>query len=217
MIKKKIGIFGGTFDPIHNGHLAMARALKAALGLDEMRLLPCHLPPHRQQPGVDSQQRTRMAELAVADCEHLTVDARELKRDRHSYSIDTLIELREKLGPYASLTLCMGMDSLNSLSGWYRWQELLDYAHIAVVARPGCSMPDAGDLVQWLLKYGGSVDTIDSRAAGSVAVFDLGLVPISATEIRGRISKNESIESLVPDVVRYYIKEHDLYCSTNSI
>ncbi len=217
MIKQKIGIFGGTFDPIHNGHLAMARALKTALGLDEMRLLPCHLPPHRQQPGVDSQQRARMAELAVADCEYLTVDCRELKRARHSYSIDTLIELRETLGPDTSLTLCMGMDSLNSLSSWHRWQELLDCAHIAVVARPGCSLPESGDLVRWLLEYGGSVDTINRRAAGSVAVFDLGLVPISATDIRGRISKSESIENLVPDTVRYYIKEHDFYCSTNLI
>ena len=215
MIKQKVGIFGGTFDPIHNGHLAMARALKVALGLDEMRLLPCHLPPHRQQPGVDSQQRARMVELAVADCEYLTVDCRELKRDRHSYSIDTLIELREKLGPDASLTLCMGMDSLNSLSSWHRWQELLDCAHIAVVARPGCSLPDSGELVPWLLEFGGSVDTINRLAGGSVAVFDLGLVPISATDIRGRISNNESIISLVPAAVRPYINEHDLYQSKN--
>lgn len=213
---KKIGIFGGTFDPIHNGHLAMAGELKAALALDEMRLLPCHLPPHRQQPGVSSQLRAEMAEMAVLDCKDLSVDCRELNRHSPSYSIDTLIELREELnnefGSNTSLTLCMGMDSLNSLTSWHRWDELLNYAHIAVVSRPGCEYPDASSEVGlWLLENQGSPDTIAAQAAGTVSVYQLSLLAISATDIRAQIAQGESPSALLPQRVWQCIKERGLY------
>lgn len=199
----------------------MARELKTALALDEMRLLPCHLPPHRQQPGVDSQTRAEMAEMAVLDCQDLTVDRRELNRNSPSYSIDTLIELRQELNNEVegevSLTLCMGMDSLNGLAHWHRWNELLNYAHIAVVSRPDCDYPDADSEVGlWLLEHQGSPEIIAAQAAGTVSVYQLSLLPISATDIRAQIAQGKSPGAQLPECVWHCIKERGLYGS-NSI
>lgn len=219
--RKKIGIFGGTFDPIHIGHLRMALELKQQLGLDEMRLLPCHQPPHRDAPQVSSQQRAEMLRIALQDCPELQLDERELQRDKPSYTYDTLQEFRKEFGSEVSLVLCMGEDAFAGLPKWYCWQELIQLAHIVVIARPGWSIPASGEARDLLNKHLREVNSLDEQSldekpldetpAGSIVLQSPRLLPISATEIRQQISAGHSAQFLVPDEVWNYIKANKLY------
>lgn len=211
--RKTLGIFGGTFDPVHNGHLRMALELKQHLGLDEMRLMPCHQPPHREAPGVTSEHRAAMAELAVADCADLTVDNRELLRDQTSYTVETLCELRDEIGSEMSLCLAMGMDSLVNLHSWRRWRELLDLCHIVVAARPGWSCPESGEVAELLESHGAPASVLSECPNGHIVVETLRLLPISATEVRAQIAAGESPQFLIPESVWRYIAKHGLYQS----
>lgn len=208
---KTIGIFGGTFDPIHIGHLRMALELKQHLGLDEMRLLPCHQPPHRAVPGVTSDHRAAMTRLAVAHCPELTVDERELRRDEPSYTVETLTQMREELGQEVSLCLAMGMDSLMTFPRWVRSQEILSLANLVVAARPGWSLPEQGEAAQLLARYQVEAGTLKTRPSGGIVVDTLRLLPISATEIREQIATGISPQYLLPDSVWTYICEQGLY------
>jgi len=210
-MRKKIGIFGGTFDPIHIGHLRMALELKEQLGLDEMRLLPCHQPPHRGAPQVSSAQRAEMLRIALQDCPELQLDERELQRDKPSYTYDTLLELRAELGSEVSLVLCMGEDAVAGLPNWYCWQELIGLAHIVVIARPGWAIPESGDARDLLDKYQGEPKRLTEAVAGSIVLQSPRLLPISATEIRQQIQAGTSAQFLVPDAVWNYIKANQLY------
>lgn len=209
--RKKIGIFGGTFDPIHIGHLRMALELKEQLGLDEMRLLPCHQPPHRAAPQVSSAQRAEMLRIALQDCPELQLDERELQRDKPSYTYDTLLELRAELGSEVSLVLCMGEDAFAGIPSWYCWQELIHLAHIVVIARPGWTLPVSGEVRDLRDKYQGEPKQLDETAAGSIVLQSPRLLPISATDIRQQIQAGNSAQFLVPDAVWNYIRTHDLY------
>lgn len=210
-MRKKIGIFGGTFDPIHIGHLRMALELKEQLDLDEMRLLPCHQPPHRDVPQVSSAQRAEMLRIALQDCPELQLDERELQRDKPSYTYDTLLELRAELGSDVSLVLCMGEDAFAGLPNWYCWQELIRLAHIVVIARPGWNIPESGDARDLLDEYQGEPKRLTEAAAGSIVLQSPRLLPISATEIRQQIQVGKSAQFLVPDAVCNYIKANHLY------
>ena len=210
-MRKKIGIFGGTFDPIHIGHLRMALELKQQLGLDEMRLIPCHKPPHRKSPQVSSIQRADMVGLALKDCPDLQIDERELLRNKPSYTFDTLRELRAECGEDVSLVLCMGEDAFAGLSSWYCWQELVNLAHIVVISRAGWNIPDSGEVRDLLQRHQGDVNSLDYKAAGSIVLQSLRLLPISATEIRELIGEEKSAQFLVPDAVWKYINVNNLY------
>lgn len=209
--RKKIGIFGGTFDPIHIGHLRMALELKQQLGLDEMYLLPCHQPPHRDAPQVSSEQRAEMLRIALQDCPELQLDERELQRAKPSYTYDTLLELRAELGGEVSLVLCMGEDAFAGLPNWYCWQELIQLAHIVVIARPGWSIPDSGEARNLLNKHLREAANLDNAPAGSIVLQSPRLLPISATEIRQQVQAGKSAQFLVPDAVWNYIKAKQLY------
>jgi len=210
-MRKKIGIFGGTFDPIHIGHLRMALELKEQLGLDEMRLLPCHQPPHRDAPQVSSVQRVEMLRIALQYCPELQLDERELQRDKPSYTYDTLLELRAELGSEVSLVLCMGEDAFAGLPNWYCWQELIRLAHIVVVARPGWAIPDSGEARDLLNKHEREPKSLDYASAGSIVLQSPRLLPISATEIRQQIQAGKSAQFLVPEAVWNYINANQLY------
>lgn len=210
-MRKCIGIFGGTFDPIHLGHLRSALELKQKLKLDEMRLLPCYIPPHRASPSVDAQQRLKMLQLALAECSELSWDGRELSREKPSYTYDTLSELRAELGPDISLSWCMGMDSFVGLDTWHRWRELLDLAHLVIVTRPGWELPEEGPVAELVARYNADCDEIAALSAGKLVIIQQRLLPISATDIRAQIKAGNSPQFLLPDAVWNYIRAHHFY------
>ena len=210
-VLKKIGIFGGTFDPVHIGHLRMALELKQCAGFDELRLVPCHQPPHRGVPRVSSLQRAKMLSIALQNCKELMLDERELARDKPSYTFDTLQDFRRDFGENVSLTLCMGEDAFAGLATWHRWQEIIELAHVLVVARPGWATPQSGDVYEFLNSHRGQLSDIEHRPAGSIVLQTLRLLPISATEIRQEIVEGRSAQFLVPDGVWDYICDNQLY------
>ncbi len=211
--RKTIGLFGGTFDPIHVGHLRVALELKQRLHLDEMRLVPCHIPPHRYEPVASPEQRAAMVKLAISDCPHLQIDEIELANPEPSFSIHTLEVLREQLGSDVSLCLSMGMDSLINLSTWHRWRELLSFGHIIVAARPNSALPESGEIAEFIQQHQGSGGDLHARPSGSIVIVESTLLPISATEIREMIPKAESPQFLLVDSVLRYIKANNLYGS----
>ena len=210
-MRKKIGIFGGTFDPVHIGHLRLALELKQQLGLDEMRLVPCQKPPHRDAPQASSIQRAEMLSIALEGCPELQLDTRELRRDKPSYTYDTLLELRAELGEEVSLVLCMGEDAFAGLSTWYCWQELIHLAHMVVISRPGWNLVEFGEVRDFLHKHQRDANVLDYARAEAVVLQSLRLLPISATEIRAQIHAGKSAQFLMPEGVWKYITQHNLY------
>ena len=216
MTLKIVGLFGGTFDPIHIGHLRTAVELRKLLGFSELHLLPCARPPHREQPGVTAEHRLQMLKLGIGsgnDAElGLLADDRELLRSGLSYTIDTLAQMRSELGDNVALCLCIGMDSLVNLHTWHRWQDLSDYAHVVVAARPGWHLPETGPVADWL--KGRVVDDpklFSNESCGYVMLEEMTLLPVSATQIRQDLAADCSVRYLVPDAVINYINQHGLY------
>ena len=210
-MRKTLGIFGGTFDPVHIGHLRIALEIKQQLALDDMRLLPCYLPPHRPAPGASAAQRVEMLAIALQGCPDLHMDTRELQRDKPSYTYDTLCELRAEVGEQTSLCLCMGMDSFATLDSWHNWELLLQLAHIVVVARPGWAQPTTGVLAELMQLKRAEVASIRQQDAGAIVMLEQRLLPISATGIRAQINAGGSPQFLVPDEVWNFIRRHQLY------
>lgn len=208
-------MLGGTFDPIHAGHLRSAVELREVLALDELRFVPCHVPPHRNAPVASPAQRLRMLELAIADEPGLSIDTRELQRDEPSYSINTLIALRAELGASCALSLIVGMDAFAQLHTWQRWQEILDYAHIIVIARPGSALPQHGAVADLLRAKRADGSVVKQRSCGNIVSVELTPLPISATVIRNLIQTARSPRYLLPDAVWNYIRAQHLYKSTH--
>lgn len=207
-----IGIFGGTFNPVHYGHLRSALELRETLGLAQVRLMPAAQPPHRQAPDCSARLRADLVGLAVAGEPGLFCDRRELHREGPSYTIDSLQELRTELGPDASMCLILGADALAALDSWHRWLELTDLAHIVVLARPGWKVPQAGRVAQWLAQHlVEAASDLREAAAGRVILQRLRPLAISSTEIRELIGSGRSPRYLLPDAVWERIKSAGLY------
>lgn len=204
-------MLGGTFDPVHIGHLRSALEVRERLGFDELRLVPCHRPPHRAQPGASAEHRLRMLELALAGETQLCADARELRRAGPSYTFDTLTELRAELGEHCSLSLVMGADAFAGLDSWHRWRELPQLAHIVVVARPGYEQRTSGAVAELLRALQAESAALRQSTHGRIAMVALTPLPVSATDIRTRVREGRSPRYLLPDAVWSYIREHALY------
>ena len=207
-----VGVFGGTFDPVHYGHLRSALELVERLELQQLRLMPCAVPPHRDIPTCNANDRAAMVELAVAGEPRLVCDSRELKRRGTSYTIDSLEELRRELGAQCSLCLVMGCDAVLEITGWHRWQELLERAHVVVIARPGWQLPAEGVVADWLQAHRlKSPGQLGAQPCGGVLIEELRPLAISSTEIRSLLAAGRSARFLLPQAVLDYIQSHSLY------
>jgi len=215
-----IGLLGGTFNPIHFGHLRMAQDLAESLNLDEVRFIPSASPPHKLPPLVSAEQRAAMVELAIANNPLFRFDSRELDRtasnNMPSYTIDTLQSLRDELGENVSLVLLMGSDAFSKLNTWHRWDKMISLCHIALVHRPLLSNkePLAKVLETFLhVHYTENVDDLHEATAGYITMQPITLLDISSTIIRNKIQKKQSIHYLTPDCVLDYIESNALYHS----
>lgn len=211
MVSARIGLFGGTFNPVHHGHLRLALDLVEALALDEMRLLPCRLPAHRQAPDVSAASRAEMVRLAIAGEPALRLDTSELERDGPSYTVDTLKALRRQLGDRVALLWVLGADAYAGLETWKNWRQLLDYAHLVVAARPGWTLPETGELAEFTRRHTVSGTQLGERPSGGILLLESRLLDISATQIRDLVARGRSVRYLLPEPVREYIAEHRLY------
>lgn len=206
-------LFGGTFDPIHYGHLRPVEALANQTGLSRIIIMPNNVPPHRPQPEATGEQRKAMIELAIRDKPLFTLDERELKRDAPSYSAQTLREWREEQGPVRPLAFIIGQDSLLTFPGWHQHETILDNCHLIVCRRPGyaLTMEDEGHQ-QWLEAHlTHSIDALHTAPGGKIYLAETPWFNISATLIRERIERGEKCDDLLPDSVLDYINQHGLY------
>lgn len=208
-----MGIFGGTFDPIHYGHLRSAFEMLQALRFGEVRFMPSGDPPHRSAPIADAALRLEMVRLATEGQAGFVVDDRELRRAGPSYSVDTLTTLRQEL-PSRSIGLIIGMDAFLSLPKWYHWQEILQLAHIVVAHRPGWRAPDIGELGELLSERGTHrIDDLHQAKAGFIYVHDVTQLEIASSEIRELVSLGRDPRFLLPDAVREVINRTGCYAA----
>jgi len=206
---ESIGILGGTFDPVHYGHLRPALDVAEQLNLAQIYLIPNSIPPHRAQPQATAEQRLEMLHLAIKDCPEFVIDDRELQRQGESYTVDTLLSLRQDF-PENPLYLLIGTDAFLYIQTWHRWQELLQLAHIVVMERPDeiLVMPDK--LNKWYQQYLASKDDA-KQFSGKIWPVKVTQLAISATEIRQKIAQGLTPQFLLPDTVIHFIKQSGLY------
>ena len=206
-----IGIFGGTFDPVHYGHLRAAHEARVALGLEHMRLLPAGTPPHRSNTFASAQHRLAMLDLAVKGYPDFRTDDREVRRQGFSYMVDTLQEIRNEEGG-APLLLFIGQDAANKLDSWHRWLDLFSLAHIVVMRRPDSRYEYSGDLFREIqLRSVKTASTLRKSSAGCVLPLEVTQLDISSTNVRAQVAAGQSPRFLLPDAVIDYMAQHRLY------
>lgn len=206
-----IGILGGTFDPIHQGHLACGRYVIKHCGLDQLQLMPCHLPPHRASPGVTAAQRAAMVELAIAEEPAMQLQPLELNRDSPSYTADSLALLKQRM-PAATLAFIVGMDSLCYFKQWHNWQQILKLSHLIVCQRPGYSRQH-GDAPALLAEFAATPAALRQSDHGCIVELDNPEVAVSATALRVELASNRQNISAISPQVMNYIQQHQLYQS----
>lgn len=206
-----IGILGGTFDPVHIGHLRTALEVRVALELDEIRLVPCSLPPHRPRPTAHADARVRMLNAAIEGHEGFVVDERELSREGPSYMLDTLVSLRRDFAG-RGLCLIIGMDAFRGLTSWHRWRELLNHCHMVVMTRPGAEIPESGELGDFVrLHRVPDGHALRRQTKGRLLFQPVSRLEISGTRIRRLLAADGDVSFLVPDSVLAIINEQGLY------
>lgn len=211
---QSIGILGGTFDPIHFGHLRMAEELAESLNLAEVRFLPSARPPHRGAPHGAGKHRIDMVQLAIAGNPHFSVDLREFERAGPSYMVDTLASLRQELDAAQPLYLLLGADAFLGIPTWHRWEHLFELAHIAVAHRPGYLLDQDIAVMPLALRtcwQSRFCDSIPHGVAGGIVQREITALDISASRIRDVLRHGRSTRYLMPEAVRDYIHTHHLY------
>ncbi|MDP2805179.1 MAG: nicotinate-nucleotide adenylyltransferase [Gallionellaceae bacterium] len=206
-----IGILGGTFDPIHNGHMRLAIEAQEQCHLSEVHFLPSGTPPHRSAPHASASDRLHMVQLAVHSNPAFLADQREIYREDACYTVDTLAAVRNELGSHQSICLLLGSDAFAQLHTWHRWTELFDLAHIVVMQRPGqplgnlMAKTDAALLREYTSRLAPSPKVLHESPSGHIVVLSIPALEISSTDIRERCVAGKNISSLVPDSVAHYI------------
>jgi nicotinate-nucleotide adenylyltransferase len=212
-----IGIFGGTFDPIHLGHLRLAEELGDALGCAEVRFIPTGTPPHRDAPRASAAARRAMVALAIADNPRFVLDERELTRSGPCYMFDTLTSIRAEVGAHTPLVLFLGGDAFLGLTAWHRWTELFALAHVAIGHRPGFGPAAWGDTLPEALhqclenRATAGLSDIQSAPAGRIYLCAMTQMDIAARRIRSACQRGASVRYLVPIAVAAYLEHHPLY------
>lgn len=210
---RAFAVFGGTFDPIHQAHLACAQYVLSHCAVREVQLMPCHLPAHRASPGVSAEHRAAMVQLAIKPIAGLSLQPLELNKHSPSYTVDSLRLLREQY-PRGGLLFVMGMDSLAYFKQWHQWQSILQLAHLVVCQRPGSTAED-GDCPALLEQYGtSSMQDLHLLDAGKILLLDNPPVDLSATRVRALLEQNQlnsELAQLIPAEVLQYIKAERLY------
>ena len=214
-----IAILGGTFDPIHYGHLRFADAVRTALDLAQVRVIPAGTPPHRAPPQASAADRLAMTRLGCAEFPGLEPDDREIRRAGPSYTVITLQELRDELRQ--PLALLLGTDALQGLASWHRWEQLFALAHLVVVERPGTTFD--GEALppplreQWQRRLTDDRSRLAREPAGSIVRVAVAPQPISATAIRAALARGAAgrteVSGLLPSAVLAYIDRNQLYRS----
>lgn len=209
----RLGVMGGTFDPVHVAHLRVAMEVQSSLQLDRVHFIPNSVPPHRLQPRASIAQRLAMLELALAPHERFVLDRREIERAGPSYMVDTLASLANEYD--ASICLILGTDAFNGLMSWHQWERLWEFAHIVIAHRP-----DSGSIPDELLnkvahRQVNSLKQLFECHAGSFIYCPVTQLDISASGIRERVAADEDIQYLVPDNVIDYIQQEKLYIAGN--
>jgi nicotinate-nucleotide adenylyltransferase len=214
-----LGIFGGTFDPIHCGHLELARELRDALGFSAVRFIPAGDPPHRVAPVATAAHRLAMVELAVEGQSGLEVDGREIHSPQRSYTVPTLEELRQE-DPSRTLALIVGADTFLGLPTWHRWRDVFALAHLVVVPRPGVPLETALPAVlakEWTKRLSGDVTALTAAPAAAIILQQVTAHPISASAIRACLDRGAegiaAVRGLLPAAVLAYIERNQLYRS----
>jgi len=210
-----LGILGGTFDPVHYGHLRLAEEARSALRLGEVRWIPAGLPAHRAAPQASALHRLALVRLAILGNPGFSLDDSEALGAAPSYSVPTLERLRAQIGPQRPLVLLLGADAFLGLCTWHRWRELFGLAHLAVATRPNYALTGGSMAAaladEFQLRLSPSATAIAESPAGRIVPFDITALDISATVLRAEISTGRSPRYLLPDAVLDYIAINRLY------
>lgn len=210
-----LGLLGGTFDPIHHGHLRLAEEMATALNLAEVRIMPAGVPPHRAAPLAEATQRRAMVQLAIGANPRFSLDASELERPGPGYMVDTLKTMRDRLGDSRAIVLILGADAFSGLTTWRHWPRLFELCHFAIALRPGYAdwernLPD--DLAgMYRERYSDDAQVLTESLSGRIVQRAITQLDISATRIRTDISAGRSPRYLLPDAVLDYIDQQRLY------
>lgn len=208
-------IYGGTFDPVHNGHIETARQVQNHFHFERFMFLPCKIPLLKNQAVATPTQRIKMLELALAPYPgNFEINLSEINRDTPSYTVDSLQAFRTQLGPEIAITLLMGADAFNELPRWHRWLKLLTLANILVIDRAGFNEPmSAAPLLKVLIQKHETFDgsALTKQAQGLVYRYDAGHFNISASLIRAQLYEGKSLQGYLPAAVLSYIKQNNLY------
>jgi len=210
-INSPVAVLGGTFDPVHHGHLRLAIDLAEKLNLDNIRLMPGYQPVHRDRPSATAEQRLEMLKLAVANNNELTVDARELSRKGPSYTLLSLQEMRAEIGDSCPLFFILGEDAFSQFDQWHQWQQIIQYAHLLIAIRPGVHPEISAQLDSFVKQHEFKGEGFPTTAAGSLIKIDNVMLEIASSDIRQRLSENRSIRYLLPANVFNYINQQNIY------